>query len=117
MFMVMMGCLALIVFMVVFSELYQDNMSDRKNILANDFGYSLQKEFLLASRARSGYTRTFVIPDKLEGYTYNVLVLNSTLIVNYTKASFYFSLPNFNGSIRKGSNTIRNVNDSICVNC
>ena len=57
MYMVMSGALMVVIFMVTFSELYQDNITDKKRILAEDFGYSIQNEFIMAAEAKSGYKK------------------------------------------------------------
>lgn len=117
MFMVMAATVAMIVFMTVFSDLYKDNMNDKKRLLAEDFGYYLQNEFKIASNAKEGYVRNFELPMKLEGYEYGVFVINDTLILNYTQGLLYFPVPSHEGNLAKGVNSIRNVNGSICVNC
>ena len=115
--MVMAATLALIVFMTVFSQLYQDNMSDRKRLLIEDYGYSLQNEFLIARSAKEGYLREFMVPQKLEGYSFDLKNVNGSLALNYTDAVMYFSLPEHAGQLNIGKNNIRNLNGTLCVNC
>ncbi len=117
MIMVMLGTIIMIVFMVVFSELYNDNYNDKKRILAEDFGYYLQTEFVLASEAKPGYSRTFDVPVTLEGFEYNAYIINNVLIINYTEGAYPFTIPEVEGILYTGPNTIRNINNSICLNC
>jgi hypothetical protein len=107
----------IIIFMVIFSELYQDNLRDKKAILAQDFGYSLQNEFMMAAQARSGYSRTFDIPQNLEGFPYDVSIISNVLVINYTDNIFSLPIPEANGIIKKGTNIIANKNNTICINC
>ncbi|MBN1502430.1 hypothetical protein JW930_02720 [Candidatus Woesearchaeota archaeon] len=106
----------LIVFATIFSDIYQDNLVEKKKILAEDFGYSIQNEFLLAAQSEPGYNRTFIIPDKLEGLQYEIYNIGSALIINYTQGEIGFPIPIVNGSIQKGTNIITNNNNSICLN-
>jgi len=115
--MVMAATGMIIIFTVIFSELYQDNISDKKRILFEDYGYGLQNEFLMAKQTRPGYTRTFEIPQNLEGFDYQIRIINNVLILNYTVNTFQISIPNVTGNIIKGTNTIINENDTLCLNC
>lgn len=117
MVMVMISTLMLIVFMSIFSHLYQDNIKDKQRILAEDFGYALYNEFVLASEAKPGYAREFTVPYDLEGFTYNAYITNRVLIINYTQGTIPFNIPQTQGQIVKGKNIIKNINDSICLNC
>jgi hypothetical protein len=117
MFMMMAATLAMIVFMSVFSELYQDNMSDKKRLLAEDFGTMMQNEFLIASQTRDGYFREFDVPAKLEGYSYGISIRNSTLMINYSSGILFFPVPQHTGALIIGTNNISNFNGTICVNC
>ena len=107
----------IIVFMVVFSELYQDNLSDKKRIIAEDFGYSLQNEFIIAGETKSGYSREFEIPTTLEGYEYEVYIVNNVLVINYTENVFALPIPEVTGDLKDGINRISHINNTICVNC
>ncbi len=115
--MVMSATVMVIVFMIVFSELYQDNLTEKKQIIMEDFGYSLQNEFVMASESKPGYSRTFNLPYNLEGFDYEIYILSSVLIINYTDGVFPFKIPDTNGTIIKGDNEIQNINHTICLNC
>ena len=115
--MVSISAFMLIVFMSVYSLVYQDNISDKKRILAEDFGYALHNEFILASEAKPGYVRNFQVPYDLEGFNYEAHIQSNVLILNYTDGEIYFNIPETKGQIVKGENVIKNVNNSICLNC
>ena len=116
-FMIMAGTFMIIIFMVIFSELYQDNIRDKKRILIEDYAYSLQNEFILASAARQGYVRNFFVINTLEGFNYEVSLSNKILFLNDSENIFLLSIPNVNGTIKKGWNIITNQNGYICINC
>ncbi len=115
--MVMISTLMVIVFMSVFSLMYQDNIKDKKRIILEDYGYSLYNEFILASEAKSGYVREFQVPYNLEGFDYEAYILGDVLILNYSEGTLPYNIPETQGQIVKGRNLIKNINDSICLNC
>ena len=92
-------------------------MSDKRRILAQDYGYALQNEFLIASSAKEGYFREFKIPQRLEGFSYSFQVNNNSLSLNYSDSLVYFALPDHSGQLVVGKNNIQNINGTICVNC
>jgi hypothetical protein len=106
-----------LIFMVMFSELYQDNLSDKKRILAKDFGASVQNEIIVASETKPGYIRYFDVPEEIEGYDIELSIINSVLLVNYTDAVVVFNIPTVVGQPVQGLNKIENINDTICLNC
>ena len=116
-FMIMTGTAMILIFTVIFSELYQDNLTDKKNIIMQDFGYSIQNEFLIASQTLPGYTRTFDVPEKLEGFTYEATIIGNVLLINYTINTFAFPIPPVSGELKKGANVLVNENNSLCLNC
>lgn len=113
----MVATLIMTVFFVAFSGLYKDNLRHKKEILARDYGFSLQNEFFMAAQAKPGYIRTFTVPEKLEGFTFEAKIINSVLIINYTESVFSLPIPVVQGNIKKGKNTITKTNQTICVNC
>ena len=115
--MVMAATAMVLVFMVMFSELYQDNISDKKRILAEDFGASVQNEIIIATETNPGYIRYFKVPDEIKGYDIKLSIVSSTLIVNYTNAIIPFNIPDVTGQLKTGQNKIENINNTICLNC
>ena len=115
--MVMTGTAMVLVFMVMFSEMYQDNLTDKRRILAEDYGASVQTELIVAAETKPGYIRYFKIPAEIEGYDIELSIVNSVLLVNYTDAVIPFNIPDIVGQPIQGLNKIENVNGSICLNC
>jgi hypothetical protein len=107
----------ILIFVVIFSTLYQDNFDDKKRIISNDFGKSIQNEYIIAAGASSGYSRRFTIPNKLEGFDYNISSNDIQLSVSLDNAPLYYQIPKTVGNIKKGINIIENRNSTICLNC
>ena len=116
-FMMMAAVATVMIFMVLFSELYKDNSIEKKRIIAEDYASSLQNEFILAAQSHSGYYRVFSVPENLEGYPYEARISGNYIAMNYSDNIKYLPIPAALGQIQKGTNIIRNQNGSICVNC
>ena len=117
MFTVMSATAVVIIFMTIYSDMYQDNLTDKRAIVMEDYGYSLQNEFLIADEAKQGYERTFEIPYNLEGFEYDALIINNVLVINFTENMYTFPIPDVQGVLQKGDNKITKKNNTICVNC
>jgi hypothetical protein len=116
MFMIISGMLIMIIFMALFSEIYQDNITNRKTRLFEDYAYGLQTEFILASQVAPGYRRAFVVPERLEGFAFEAYLSNSMVIVNYSDNMFALPIPNVTGVLVKGRNIIVNNDNEIKLN-
>lgn len=117
MFMIASATAMVIIFMVLFSELYGDTVDDKHDFIVRDYAYALQTEFIAAAEAKEGYMREIIIPDDLEGFDYIPSISNSVLVINYSTNSFSLPVPKIKGDIHKGENVIEKINDTICVNC
>ena len=115
-FVSMIGIAMLVFFgyMFLFSELFNDNIDEKKHSLATDLAFSLQNEFIMASEVNLGYRREFTVPENLDGYDYDLANTKNVLIVNYTQP---LVIPETVGNITKGINVIENLNGTLCLNC
>jgi hypothetical protein len=116
MFMVIAGTFVIIIFMTLFSGIYQDNLKDKKRNTFEDFSYSLQSEFIIASQVHSGYRRVFFLPEKLDGFDYSAYITGSTLVINYIDNTIHLPIPKVSGNLVKGNNLIFNQDNNITLN-
>lgn len=116
----MMIALAFIFFAVVLIVIlfYQKRITQQrleeelhKNALA------IQQELLIAATVKSGYERTFTLPDLIEHKSYTVTFSESTLTIMAEDEddSYNIRVPPFTGNILPGSNRIRKVGDTIII--
>ena len=79
-----------------------------------DFAY---KEIEIAVSLNDGYTRTFKIPQKVNGIAYTINITdNRELTVNYLDNEYVrFLPPKIIGNISKGINQIKKLNGIIYV--
>jgi hypothetical protein len=115
--MVSISIFVLFTFLYIFSELFNDNLAQKEKILFTDFAASMQKEFTMAGDASLGYSRSFIVPVTVEGFHYNIWNTRNSLVINYSKGQLGLVIPDTNGTIIIGANTIENTNGTICINC
>jgi hypothetical protein len=86
--------------------------------LVVDLASAVRNELTLASTAGDGYSRTFSVPDVLISQPYTISFNASTVYVRTTDGKHAVALPivNVTGQVKKGANTIRNVNGTIILN-
>lgn len=111
--------LALLITMIFILFLYTSGKSrtdERINAKMNDFGASLQNEFVLASQMNDGYVRNLKLKDNIESTDYNITILSQKLLMlSYAERNIYFKIPRVNGSISKGNNIITKIGDDILI--
>ncbi len=116
MFMVIAGMLIMIIFMTMFSEVYQDNLRNKKSKIFEDLGFSLQNELIMASQVHTGYKRLFNVPVQLEGFDYKISINNTMLLIDYTENVFALPIPAVTGTFVKGINVIINQDNKVLLN-
>ena len=111
------GVIIVIIMTGLVGELINRNVEDKKLIILEDYGSYIQNEFLLAADVSSGYSRSFFIEDKIEGVAFSISNTDRILIINNSRNEFDYIIPITAGSIKKGENTIQNINGTVCINC
>ena len=82
----------------------------------NDLGVSTKNELDSAVTVLPGYERNFTLPDDLQGIPYNISNIQTSLIVSTGNKELVFKIPAVTGTIKKGSNIIRNENGAVYLN-
>lgn len=117
MMMIIAATFVVIVFIIVFSTMISNDNIDKKKVIMKDFGYYLQNEFIMASKAKQGYKRSFILPYSVEGVKYNVYINDTLLVIDYFDNFFTLRIPQTNGQPKIGNNIIIHNEDTICLNC
>lgn len=103
-------------FIVAAGTQMKDFSDSHKVDTIKDFGNSIQSELELASVVKEGYKREITLPDKIElGIDYNITITNSTLIVMTDIFDYVRIVPQVNGNIAKGKNTITKNNSMVTI--
>ena len=115
-FLVCVAFMMLIIFLASIRDQATD-LSERKDfVLVKDLAYKVQYEINIASQVKSGYNRTFFIPEKLDNKEYTIKIEKNEIIVRLGKLGFVLNIPEINGSINNGNNTIKNIGGVIYLN-
>lgn len=118
-FLVFFSFITLVFTMIIVS--YGDTRVDvqeaREKKILDSYGLTLQQEFFLATKVQSGYHRNFTVFNDIEGVRFDV---NNTpednLIINSTKITLTYPLPDIVGELKKGNNLICNKNGFVYLN-
>ena len=110
--------LATILFVAITVNEVKEFSNQKKFLIIKDLALRLQKEVTIAAYAEDGYERSFTLEDKLEGkIDYFVIVTNSSINVNSSKAAFSVRIPLIYGkNFTKGSNMVEKTNGKVYVN-
>ena len=93
------------------------DLNKRKDfVLVKDLAYKVQYEINIATQVKSGYNRTFFIPEKLDNKDYAIKIEQNELTIKLENLEFVLNIPEINGSIKKGNNTIKNLGGVIYLN-
>lgn len=115
-FLVCVAFVMLIIFLTSIRDQATD-LSERKDfVLLKDLAYKVQYEINIATQVKSGYNRTFFIPEKLDNKDYTINIEKNEIIVSLGKLEFFLDIPEINGNINKGNNTIKNIGGVIYLN-
>ena len=98
------------------AKLSEKNDLTEDNILG-DISHQIQSEIRLAHNAKEGYSREFIIPDKLDNHIeYDIQLNQNRLITNTSKYQYVLTIPDITGSVIKGKNQIKKNNQTIIIN-
>ncbi len=94
-----------------------DELNEKKEfILVKDLAYKIQYEINMATQVKSGYNRTFFIPEKLDNKDYTITKTENKITISLKNSEFTITIPEINGNIKNGSNTIINIGGVIYLN-
>ena len=112
MFIIFLGFIA-----VITSKVLEAKENEIQQI-AEDIAALAENEIKLAKSATDGYSRTFNLPSKISGNSYDIEIIgNRELVVNYIDREYVTFLPeNVVGNINPGENTIRKEDVVVYIN-
>jgi len=107
-----------VVFLAVATNKVLDAREQERKDIAHQIGTLAQQEISLALIMNDGYTRSFSLPQKVQGFNYSIeLIDNRELIVAFVDQEYVAYLPEgLQGTVQKGTNTIRKENKIIYLN-
>ena len=111
-----LGFIILLIFLASSIAKMNEFSTEKEFVLLKDVTYKVQNEIVLASLVNDGYIRTFNIPERLETADYDISITGRTLIAQSANYDYVLQLPDANGTLAKGNNTIRKTGGVVQIN-
>lgn len=115
-FLVCIAFIMLLIFLKAVGDQADDLNEKKEFVLVKDLAYKAQYEINMATQVKSGYKRTFFIPKKLDNKDYTITKTGNKITIGLKNSEFTITIPEINGNIKKGNNTITNVGGVIYLN-
>ncbi len=96
-----------------------DERWENRNLLTQELALEIQQEVNLAAESLSGYSRQFTLPERISGLTYDVEIVENTVVYVHTDDEQHaLSLPvsYVDGLLVIGTNTIKNIDGAVYLN-
>ena len=114
-FLMAIGFVMLIIALIYVGERMTDMSQEAHKEMVIDVASAIQSEMSFAGRATPGYKRQFFVPIELNGIEYNITQLGRDLIISTDRFEYGVSIPYVEGNVSKGFNTIRNIDEWLCI--
>ena len=117
-FIILIGVL-LLAFILIISALAVSTSrinSEKKDLIGEDLVGKVQKEVQLAHQVNLGYHREFLLPERLGGKDYEIIIDQNQVKVTIENDNYWRSLQPVQGEIQKGLNTIEKREDGVHIN-
>ena len=109
--------LVFVIFLAFLNSRLSTEHSGKEALSLRDVSTQIQSEIRLAYNAKEGYSRTFVLPEKLDNRIYyDIEITGNSLLANTSKHQYVMTIPEITGNIAKGSNSIRKINNTVLIN-
>jgi hypothetical protein len=89
---------------------------ERDFLITRDTAFVVQNELVLANVVEDGYSRSFLVPDELDGQQYSMMIVGNSLTVSTQKASYSVRIPSVQGTIAKGWNNLTKEGNVVVLN-
>lgn len=116
---ILLVCVAFVILMIFLTSvrIQAIDLNERKDfVLVKDLAYKVQYEINIATQVKSGYNRTFFIPEKLDNKEYTIKIEKNEITIRLEKLEFVLNIPEINGNINKGNNQIKNLGGVVYLN-
>ena len=104
-----------IIFMYALMGQAEELNDEQEFVAVQDISAKIQNELTIAAGAESGYERDFLLPDSIHTFSYNISIMNNTLIITTENKQFIRIIPTIEGNIKLGWNRICVTDGAIAV--
>ncbi|MBR9692207.1 hypothetical protein GOV06_05480 [Candidatus Woesearchaeota archaeon] len=115
-FLVGLAFTIMVVFIASTRSEFSTLRSEEERSLVKDVSVMVQQELIMASNVQDGYIRNFNVPLTLDGISYSIQIINTTLLTATDGYEWVLNVPPVIGDIQKGNNTINRTNSMIYLN-
>jgi len=116
-----MAFLVFLVLVLIITQYVDESNTQSEKDRMDAFAESIRKNIMLAKNSGSGYEVKVSIPEKLDGYEYDIFADGDILYVKNIQSGnlVYRIIPNVSGNFQKGCNRIYKDNKGIYIdqNC
>lgn len=111
---------AITFFFIIFMAAVQKNI-ERENKqkdtrLIQQVALDVKDEINLAAESSEGYSRNFTTPLNILGKQYEINLTSGRIYVSMENLGVSYKITNVTGSIKKGENQIRKLNETVFLN-
>ncbi|MGV8162670.1 MAG: hypothetical protein ACP5N2_05055 [Candidatus Nanoarchaeia archaeon] len=111
---------ALLIFLVIINSVLNSKLEEKKFSDFEDFGQSVQNEFIFASEMEEGYHRILNIPKTINGKLYTLNFGTSTSGNGYftltsDNLELFYQIPEVTGNLTTGYNTIIKEENTVTI--
>ena len=105
-------------FFLAIQESTAVRVREKQDLIVQDTAMAIQDEINLALESSNGYSRDFIVPEKIGSQDYSASLVDGMIYIRTAdnKSTIALPVPGITGSIVKGKNTIKKLNDSIYIN-
>jgi hypothetical protein len=106
-----------VVFVTGFAERYRDIKMEKERLAVKDLALKVHDEIAIAHNLEDGYTRTFTLPDQVEGSNYTINITGNVVAVTSEHSEYSLAAAPVTGDVNVGSNTITRSGGTVCIGC
>ena len=104
------------VFFLVIQEQNADKIQEQRTERLTSMAYGVQGEIALAFKSSEGYSREFIVPDKLGNIDYSIQITERMVYANDSRNAIALPVQEVDGNLVKGVNIIKKENGVVALN-
>ncbi len=115
-FLIGLAFMVMLVFISSTRSEFSTLRTEEERGMVKDVSVMVQQELIIASNVNDGYVRVFYVPLTLDSISYNLQIINNTLLTTTEDYDYVLNLPPVVGDIQKGNNTVNKTNGVVYLN-
>ena len=104
------------VFFLIIQEQNADKIQEQQTGRITSIAYGVQGEIALAFKSSEGYSREFIVPDKLGNMDYSIQIIERMVYANDSRNAIALPVQEVDGNLVKGVNIIKKENGAVALN-